>query len=51
MAADGIPLAQFAVDDIEAEHARLVGSGVLFTQPPTAASRAKRKLAGPQAGR
>jgi predicted enzyme related to lactoylglutathione lyase len=32
---DGIPLAQFAVDDLEAEHARLTGEGVLFTQPPT----------------
>lgn len=32
---DGIPLAQFAVDDIEAEHARLSGLGVVFTQPPT----------------
>lgn len=32
---DGIPLAQFAVDDVEAEHARLTGKGVMFTQPPT----------------
>ena len=32
---DGIPLAQFAVDDIEAEHARLTRNGVVFTQPPT----------------
>ena len=32
---DGIPLAQFAVDDLEAEHARLTGHGVEFTQPPT----------------
>jgi predicted enzyme related to lactoylglutathione lyase len=32
---DGIPLAQFAVDDVEAEHARLTGKGVIFTQPPT----------------
>jgi len=31
---DGIPLAQFAVEDIEAEHARLTGKGVVFTQPP-----------------
>ena len=31
---DGIPLAQFAVDDVEAEHARLTGLGVVFTQPP-----------------
>lgn len=35
LAGDGIPLAQFAVDNIEAEHARLVGKGVVFTQPPT----------------
>jgi predicted enzyme related to lactoylglutathione lyase len=32
---DGIPLAQFAVADVEAEHARLTGLGVAFTQPPT----------------
>lgn len=32
---DGIPLAQFAVDNVEAEHARLIGAGVVFTQPPT----------------
>jgi hypothetical protein len=32
---DGIPLAQFAVDDIEAEHAPLTSNGVVFTQPPT----------------
>lgn len=32
---DGIPLAQFAVDDIAAEHARLTNRGVVFTQPPT----------------
>jgi predicted enzyme related to lactoylglutathione lyase len=32
---DGIPLAQFAVDDVEAEHARLRARGVVFTQPPT----------------
>jgi predicted enzyme related to lactoylglutathione lyase len=35
LAEDGIPLAQFSVDDIEAEHARLTGKGVVFTQPPT----------------
>ncbi len=34
--ADGIPLASFAVDDVEAEHARLVAAGVHFVQPPTA---------------
>ncbi|MCB5283933.1 MULTISPECIES: VOC family protein [unclassified Arthrobacter] len=32
---DGIPLAQFAVADIEAEHSRLTSRGVVFTQPPT----------------
>jgi catechol 2,3-dioxygenase-like lactoylglutathione lyase family enzyme len=32
---DGIPLVQFAVDDVEAEHRRLVEKGVVFTQPPT----------------
>ncbi len=35
LVADGIPLAQFAVDDVEAEHQRLTGRGVTFTQPPT----------------
>lgn len=32
---DGIPLAQFSVDDVEAEHDRLTRKGVSFTQPPT----------------
>lgn len=32
---DGIPLAQFTVDDVEVEHARLTAMGVVFTQPPT----------------
>ncbi|WP_247041324.1 VOC family protein [Arthrobacter rhizosphaerae] len=32
---DGIPLAQFSVNDIEAEYARLTSRGVVFTQPPT----------------
>lgn len=32
--ADGIPLAQFAVHDVEAEYARLTGQGVVFTQEP-----------------
>ncbi|MEU3047659.1 MULTISPECIES: VOC family protein [unclassified Streptomyces] len=31
---DGIPLAQFAVEDVYAEHARLSGLGVRFTQDP-----------------
>jgi catechol 2,3-dioxygenase-like lactoylglutathione lyase family enzyme len=32
---DGIPLAQFAVDDVDAEHTRLAAAGVVFTQVPT----------------
>ncbi len=32
---DGIPLAQFAVDDVGAEYDRLTKKGVTFTQPPT----------------
>jgi len=32
---DGIPLAQFLVDDVQAEHERLTQRGVVFTQPPT----------------
>lgn len=32
---DGIPFTSFAVDDVAAEHARLVERGVRFTQPPT----------------
>ena len=32
---DGIPLVQFAVDDVEAEHRRLAEKGVVVTQPPT----------------
>ena len=31
---DGIPYTSFAVDDVAAEHERLVGLGVRFTQPP-----------------
>ncbi|MFJ9553886.1 VOC family protein [Nocardiopsis sp. NPDC101807] len=31
---DGIPLAQFAVEDVQAEYQRLRGLGVLFTQEP-----------------
>ncbi len=33
--AQGIPATSFAVDDITAEHTRLVGLGVRFTQEPT----------------
>ena len=35
LAADGIPLASFAVGDIHAEYDRLRQAGVIFTQPPT----------------
>lgn len=34
LVADGIPLAQFAVDDVTAEYGRLRGLGVRFTQEP-----------------
>jgi catechol 2,3-dioxygenase-like lactoylglutathione lyase family enzyme len=33
--ADGIPLASFEVDDVQAEYERLHAAGVTFTQPPT----------------
>lgn len=33
--ADGLPSAQFTVDDVFAEHARLCAAGIEFTQPPT----------------
>jgi catechol 2,3-dioxygenase-like lactoylglutathione lyase family enzyme len=35
MMEDGIPMAQFGVDDIEAEYKRLSEAGVRFTMPPT----------------
>ncbi|MEO8510014.1 MAG: VOC family protein [Chloroflexota bacterium] len=35
LVADGIPYTSFAVDDVHAEHERLSGLGVTFTQPPT----------------
>ena len=35
LVADGIPYTSFAVDDVHAEHDRLVALGVRFTQPPT----------------
>ncbi len=35
LARDGIPFTSFGVDDVYAEHARLEGLGVRFTQPPT----------------
>jgi catechol 2,3-dioxygenase-like lactoylglutathione lyase family enzyme len=31
---DGIPVTQFAVDDVRAEHERLSAKGVRFLQPP-----------------
>ncbi|MFD0903156.1 VOC family protein [Actinomadura sediminis] len=34
LVADGIPLTQFAVDDVHAEYERLKGLGVRFTQEP-----------------
>ena len=36
LVADGIPFTAFAVEDVHAEHARLVAAGVTFTQPPLA---------------
>ena len=33
--ADGIPCCVFGVEDVRAEHDRLVAGGVRFTQPPT----------------
>ena len=35
--ADGIPWTAFRVDDIKAEHARLLAAGVAFTKDPTQA--------------
>ncbi len=34
LVADGIPFTAFAVEDVHAEHARLVAAGVTFTQAP-----------------
>ena len=34
LVADGIPFTAFAVDDVQAEHERLRGLGVRFTQEP-----------------
>ncbi len=34
LVADGIPFTSFGVDDVHAEHERLKGLGVRFTQPP-----------------
>ncbi|MFJ6419104.1 VOC family protein [Paeniglutamicibacter sp. NPDC091659] len=36
LVADGIPFTSFSVPDVQAEYERLVGLGVVFTQPPTA---------------
>lgn len=35
LVADGIPVASFHVDDLDAEYARLLGLGVDFTMTPT----------------
>ena len=35
LAADGIPVTSFAVDDVQREFERLTGLGVRFTQQPT----------------
>ena len=35
LAEEGIPLAQFSVDNVEAEYARLTNLGVVFTAQPT----------------
>ncbi len=35
LVADGIPLASFAVDDVQSEFERLRAAGVTFTQRPT----------------
>lgn len=35
LAEDGIPSTSFTVDDVAAEHERLTGLGITFTQPPT----------------
>jgi len=34
LVADGIPFTSFAVEDVHAEHRRLAGAGVRFTQEP-----------------
>lgn len=36
LVADGIPFTSFGVDDVHAEHERLKGLGIRFTQAPTA---------------
>ncbi|HWM15980.1 MAG TPA: VOC family protein [Microbacterium sp.] len=35
MVEEGTPMVQFTVDDVHAEHERLVTAGVTFVQPPT----------------
>jgi len=35
LAEDGIPWCMLAVDDVQSTYERLVGEGVVFTQPPT----------------
>jgi len=41
---DGIPAAQFSVDDIDAEYERLVAAGVEFTAPPMDTGPAKMAI-------
>lgn len=41
----GVPLTAFAVDDIEAEHARLSAAGVAFRSPPTQGDEAIPRMA------
>ena len=36
LVADGIPYAQFTVEDLQSEYERLLALGVTFTQPPIA---------------
>ncbi len=38
---DGIPMTSFEVDDVDAEHQRLVDAGVTFTREPTEAGPVK----------
>lgn len=41
---DGIPCTAFSVDDLDAEHARLVSKGVAFTMAPTDAGGARMAI-------
>jgi predicted enzyme related to lactoylglutathione lyase len=42
---NGVPLTTFAVDDIEAEHARLTAAGAAFKSPPSEGDAAMPKVA------